>query len=333
MPASIETFSRPASVPCFDAATRFCPCVLADLGHCVACSLLRGQNRCDCGWDGVCVYEEYLRSGERSNPPRHEWEVRVRSRGRIAGDPRRPAFWFRIEVPQELSSSFTVPGSFALVRSAQRAPEFGVPLSVMTLRESVLTFACEVVGPKTIDLERTAKRGASLLIRGPFCSGLQGIPPQKILRVKRTLVVAKGIGQAPAVFLAELLRSKGASVKLLAGPGSLGTVFAPEFLDAGEIPVVELPKEADHNLRRILQETTSYRPDLVVSCGGEVQHRALWRAISRLPEPPLFAWTSEVTMNCAEGICGACLDRSETRLCKGIVCAEEYFAEEEGEPE
>lgn len=333
MPSSFDAFSRPPSVPCFDTATRFCPCVLADLGHCVACSLLRGENRCHCGWGGVCVYEEYVRSGERSGPPRHEWEVQVRSREWIAGDLRRPAFWFQVDVSQELSSSFNLPGSFAIVRSVQRGPEFGVPLSVMMRRENVLTFACEVVGPKTIDLERAARRGAFLMMKGPFWSGLQGIAPQRVFEARRTLVVAKGIGQAPAVFLADLLASRGVSVKLLAGPGSLGTVFAPGFVDAGRIPVEELPKEADHNLRRILHETTSYRPDLVVSCGGEAQHRALWGAVSSLPEPPLFAWTSEVTMNCAEGICGACLDRSETRLCKGIVYAGEYFAGEEGERE
>lgn len=53
---------------CEDFVRDACPCVLADIGHCRCCSLLRGQEFCQCDYPGTCIYEK------------HRWEE-VRSSG------------------------------------------------------------------------------------------------------------------------------------------------------------------------------------------------------------------------------------------------------------
>ncbi|MBE3520087.1 MAG: hypothetical protein IMW97_07265 [Firmicutes bacterium] len=322
-------FRRPPSLPCFDAGTEFCPCPLAELGHCVACSVLRGENRCDCGWGGVCIYEEFLRNGRKAVPVRREWEAQVIHREEIVPEREasvESAFWFRVRAPEELTRWFVLPGSFAFVRIRGRPEMFNVPLSAMDREGDILTFACEVLGPKTRDLRREIRPGTEVILKGPFWSGVQGLGAIRAHPAGKSLIVAKGIGQAPAVFLARYLKTRGGAVKALLGPGSLGAIFIEDILAGFGVSVVKMPKEPDHNLGRIVEEITSEEYDLVVSSNARHQHKTLWRVIANLPRSPAFAWVSDVTMNCGEGLCGACLGGRETRLCKAVFDAEEFFA-------
>lgn len=324
-----SVFRRPPSLPCFDAGSEFCPCPLAELGHCVACSVLRGENHCDCGWSGSCIYEEFLRNGKNTRSLRREWEGVVTCREEIVPEREssvRAAFWFRVRAPEELTRWFVLPGSFAFVRIRGRPEMFNVPLSVMDQEGGVLTFACEILGPKTEDLGRQIRPGTRLILKGPFWSAVQGLVAIKAHAGGRTLIVAKGMGQAPAVSLARYLKTRGGMVKVLLGPGSLGTIFTGDILTGFGVSVVKMPKEPDHNVSRVIREITSNDYDLVISSNAHHQHKTLWRVIAGIPHSPAFAWISDVTMNCGEGLCGACLGGRETRLCKAVFDAEEFFA-------
>ena len=321
-------FPRPPSLPCFDAGSEFCPCPLAELGYCVACSVLRGENRCDCGWSGICIYEEFLRNERKARPLRREWETVVIQRDEIApgGGNGHMAFSFRVKAPEELTRWFVLPGSFAFVRVKGRPEMFNVPLSAMDREGDVLTFACETLGPKTEDLRQQVRPGTGLILKGPFWSGVQGLAAIKTRAGGRTLIIAKGMGQAPAVFLAKYLKTRGGMVSALLGPGNLGVIFTSDILAELGVRVLEMPRESDHNVSRITREITSGEYDLVISSNSVRQHETLWRIIAGVPFPPAFAWISDVTMNCGEGLCGACLGEHKARLCKAVFDAEEFFA-------
>jgi len=316
----ILAVSPPArtSASCFDAGSKYCPCDLAALGCCVACSLLRGDEKCDCGWSGLCIYQDYLRNGRAPKPRRKKVLAPVRSRADLAsggGGGKNRAFIVEIEVPREVSHWCVFPGSFALLRPPGSPERFNVPLSVMEAKDGALSFALEVKGPKTVALDRACAAGRSVTAVAPFWSGLQGAASLRRYSSGRVLAVAKGIAQAPILHTGQYVTGHGGFFKALLGPGTLGAVFVDDALSRSGAQVAVLPKSKDHNIARIYGELVGGDYDLLVSEGSDKQHGALQELLSSLDDPPALAWSSNVSMTCAEGICGACL-RDGSRGCK-----------------
>ncbi|HHY76583.1 MAG TPA: hypothetical protein GX500_07425 [Firmicutes bacterium] len=304
--------------PCFDAGSDYCPCVLAELGQCVACSLIRGEPTCKCGWSGLCIYAEFLRAGSKARPRRRELSARILSREEIARTPRTRAFLLELEVPKELSAWCEAPGSFVLVRPRGLPERFNVPLSVMSSRDGILTLAVQVVGPKTVALEGSSREGRQVTLVGPFWAGIQGLEHLSRHAGGSVLIVAKGIAQACVVPAARYVNLKRGTVRALLGGGTLGSVFVLSRLLAAGASAEVLPKEDDHNLGRISSELSAHRYDVLLSAGADVQHNGLRQLLKQMEDPPAFAWTSNFSMTCAEGICGSCLTGG-LRSCKAHI--------------
>ncbi|HHX29117.1 MAG: hypothetical protein ACOX5Q_02815 [Bacillota bacterium] len=301
--------------PCFDAGSPYCPCVLAELGQCVACPVLRGEDTCACGWSGLCVYEEFIRSKMKARPGRRPVAATVLSRQEITKDADNPAFLLDVKVPRYLSLWCEVPGSFVLLRPKGSAERFNVPVSVMASSDAKITLAIEVMGPKTIALHRACREGSDITLVGPFWSGLQGFAHLERLSSGRVLIVAKGIAQACAVQAARYVTDRGGYVKALLGGGPLNRVFANGPVEEAGASVEVLPKAKDHNLARVFAELVAVRYDVLLSAGAERQHRALRDLLAGVEDPPSFVWSSSLSMTCAEGICGSCLSNG-FRGCK-----------------
>ncbi len=313
---------RKSSTPCFDAGSRYCPCDLAFLGQCVACSLIRGEDACRCGWSGMCVYQEFLRRKDAA-PHRKAWQCTVVDRTDLAVPAgQEGAFIVEIAVPREVAEWCVFPGSFIMLRP-DRAPErFNVPLSVMKVKDEAVTVAVEVRGPKTIALSGVCAKEGRVTAVGPFWSGLQGSANLKRFAGGRVLAIAKGIGQAPLLNAAHYVLGHGGSFKALLGPGVLGEVFTADLLRAEGANVEVLPRSKDHNLARFYSELCQGGYDLLISEGSDQQHRSLGDLLSSMDEPPAFAWSSNLSMTCAEGICGSCLV-SGHRGCKSDLAPAE----------
>jgi len=373
------------SRPCFDAGSKYCPCYLALSGDCVACSLLRGEVTCDCGWSGICVYQEFLRNRGTSREGRtamtseikekmaiHETTTEgttevgtevaaeatkpdgdVKNPARLptgAGTPGRRAYILKLKVPPEMARWCIFPGSFILVRPTDTFERFNVPLSVMEALEDTVKVAMEIVGPKTKAIETALKGGITLTVTGPFWSGLQGLPLLRRFAGGTVLAVAKGMGQAGIVQVARYVVERGGRLRALLGPGSLGRIFIREDLINLGAEVEILPKERDHNMGRISREIQTGEYDLVVSGNSDAQHKALRFLLSEAfgaenPEHvemtgeeafsrdhslhrktvPAFAWLSNLTMTCGDGICGSCLVGG-LRGCKACLTPEYALA-------
>lgn len=299
------------STPCFDAGTRYCPCHLAELGQCVACSLLRGSETCDCGWNGLCIYQEFMRT-KRSTPPREAVNAMLLEKRPITRDGQ--AFFAKLKVPETIACWCTFPGSFVMVRPPGTPERYNVPLSVMEASGDQVSLAVEVAGPKTRALA-LCPEGTSLIVVAPFWSGLQGLNHLRRHAHGRILGIAKGIAQAALVQVARYVSQRGGKARMLVGPGTLGNVFADDLLASYGAEVSVLPREPDHNvgyLRKILSDETF---DVIVSAGSDQQHRAVHELAAQLEPKPHFAWFSNFRMTCAEGICGSCIARG-LRGCK-----------------
>ncbi|NLC15402.1 MAG: hypothetical protein GX784_03640 [Firmicutes bacterium] len=300
------------SLPCFDAGSDYCPCVLAELGRCIACSMLRGNDTCDCGWSGLCVYDEFLSAGKQAKPGREQITAQVTALT-LLERPRDDykAYLVEMAVPSNMAAWCTLPGSFVLLRPEAAREMFNVPISVMEVSEGGIKVAVECRGPKTTALERALLQHKKVVVTGPFWSGLQGPVHPSTLAQGNTLVVAKGMAQAAVPSIAGYIRCRGGNLKVLAGPGTLGLVFIGDILTRLNVEYEIMPRADDRNLGRISDEISTGRYRFLISAGSKSQHQALLNLLDTVSaagmQVPRFAWVSHLTMACAEGICGSCL--------------------------
>ena len=168
---------------CADAGSVNCPCYLAEYGKCIVCSRLgagrsvthdagRECNSCDesgaaevcnCQWQGMCIYNEYLQNSSGAVPP-------VKGSGEehksgATGERRysmccriRKIIWYeenlavmQVEVPAGIAEKASLPGSYVFMKRPADEPFFYTPLSIMyaDYEKGVLYIAVQVNGPKT----------------------------------------------------------------------------------------------------------------------------------------------------------------------------------------
>lgn len=308
--------------PCADAGTQFCPCSLAPLGECLSCSILRGEMFCNCSWSGVCVYSNYIWSGMKAAGARSETSVEVESSTTVGES----VLLLTIGCDQDLVRDLGEPGSFVFLRPATSRQCFNAPISVMEAKAGRVRFAVQVLGPKTKALAGCDGR---LVLTGPFFNGLFGRRRVRSIYNSRVLVVAKGIGQGPAVNVVAWLARNNNSVTVALGPGDIGATFAESFILEYGASTVVMPREPDRNRARIADFLAHGCFDLVVSCGPDVQHRMILECIRETGVPTRLAATNNAIMCCGEGICGSCSISGNTgvevRACKSSAYPEDLF--------
>lgn len=167
---------------CVDAGTVNCPCRLAECGKCIVCSRLGesgncagcrkgdcscssdGPAVCDCQWQGVCIYNEYLQNNLCINDWYGACNKSASGHGtcseqrQIRNCEIQKIKWFkddlavmRIGVPKGMAEKAELPGSFVFVKSPGAEDWFDFPLSVMRAdyEKSVIELAVNITGPKS----------------------------------------------------------------------------------------------------------------------------------------------------------------------------------------
>lgn len=300
---------------CCDAGSEFCPCYLAEVNRCVNCSLLSGQERCECAWTGSCIFSEFRWNGRTPRALRGTVESRLVKKTTVGKD----AFVLTVSVPSWLGRSLRAPGSFVFLRPQNRPQIFDVPLSTMKVGDGgrEIHLAVQDVGPKTAALN---SKHESFACRGPFFSGMTGLENLK-MPAKNALILAKGISQGRGAHVACYLRRRGAGVTLVCGPGPVEAVFAPQWLDASGITLVQLPRRPDHSRRDIVELVRSRPWDLVISAGPDVQHQMVQGILAAQLPGARRAYTNNTLMCCGEGVCGtcySCVGGETIKLCKAM---------------
>ena len=299
---------------CVDAGTEYCPCNLALTGDCLTCSRLQGKEFCDCGWNGVCVYNEFVQNGRRTAGPRTAFDASVVSRRKFDD-----LTVLELAVGRGFAVRASRPGSYVFLRRPDQRECYDVPISVLKTeeRKGTIHVAIKELGPKSKAL---LEDGPSRLeVRGVYGGGLQGVRYLQpgYLRGKRVLFVTKGIGAAPALLTMQRLPEE-VRADWIADEEKVGKEFLDVYGQGRPRESVSLAQPEQlagvrERLKRggydvVAVMASDYFVQVICALAGEV-----------LPAANLV-WSNNARLCCGEGICGACTettaDGQVIRRCK-----------------
>lgn len=304
---------------CVDINTPYCPCILAEANHCVFCSHLQGGSTCSCDWVGLCVlYEKQWQDKpapwrqEATLPVRTDMEAQVVKRERITDT----VLALELVVTPQLAAQLDKTGAFVFIRRPDDPPYFQFPIGVVKVEGERIQIMVETTGPKS----NRVVTGDNLVVRGPYYNGILGQPWIDKITRGHIIVIAGGMGQAPALPIMRTLRYNNNQVTAILAPGKVGQIFiTQEAVDLGVQVrcVTSLRREGLPNIQEIISQEPV---NLMVSCGPDAQHYGVLDMLQQCQADIPMAATNNATMCCGEGICGSCqketVHHTVIRTCK-----------------
>lgn len=300
---------------CIDAGSPYCPCQLAKIDSCLICSMLQGQEVCDCRWQGICIYQEYLWNRGEIQNQRTEIIATVAERKAVS----EKLLVMKINIPvKDVIKEYNQPGTFAFLRPPDSPIFYNVPLCIMAADEDAgtLTVAVQIVGPKTKVL---ALEKDKVTIRGPYWNGLFGLNHIKSSYRKNWLVIGRGVGQALVIQVVKnLLRGNNHVITLL-DPGLVKVNLAGEIIDNPEIKSEIININNRYANKRVNELLQNGGIDYVFSAGSDVQHETIKGMIEKTNKRIPLVISNNYQLCCGEGICGSCetlIQDKPIHLCK-----------------
>jgi dihydroorotate dehydrogenase electron transfer subunit len=308
---------------CIDAGTEYCPCHLAETGDCLICSQLSGKTFCDCiNWKGVCIYQEYKWNGEKAKKGRKSYSCKITKKENVEKN----VIVFSILAPHELVKNLTHPGSYVFLRSGKTSQFYDVPISIMDIdtEENLLIVAIEIKGIKTKCIN-LLNEGDSILVRGPYWNGDLGL--RNIYKSKEgtSVIIARGIGQAPMIPVLKKLYSNGNKIIVIMDKANYKNIFIQKYLELCNCTVINcntLQSGAiSEELKSILDRLFENENINLVHCSGpDILN---YKALEYLGSKVDFSCCNNAKMCCGEGVCGACSTRFKghrvKKLCKAQI--------------
>jgi len=307
---------------CIDVNTSYCPCFLAQTNHCFVCSHLKGGILCDCNWTGSCIlYEKHWQRKTNScREPgatiRREIEADINIIQQISNN----AYLVEIKVGLQLAQELKKIGSFVFLRCLEDPDFYLFPVGVMKVENDCIQVVIETIGPKSSKI--FANDIKKIYVRGPYYNGVFGQPWIDNIKCGKIIVIAGGMGQAPALPIIEYLSINNNNITAVLAPGKLGKVFiANKLLNMSiEVYAVASLRREGMPLVRQLFQSANTSPELVVSAGSDEQHYGVIAAMQAAEVNIPMAATNNATMCCGEGICGSCEKETKSgqriRACK-----------------
>ena len=304
---------------CADYSSPYCPCILAETGDCVVCSQVNGSDFCDCKISGAfCVQQELIRNGGKAKPGRKTYECRVTTVLSFEG-----LVFLRVQVPYELENEVKRPGGFVFVRRKDADVWFDTPISVMYEEMHVGSIGMSILlrGVKTSQFANIVQ-GDTLLVRGPYMSGLLGLQHIEKQQAGKCLVLAKGIGLLPSMAVVRYLQSKHNEVEVHLDEGGFPASIQKFCLD-----LFDLHYQAANLLDsagQLREETKATILRFAVSGGTLIHVGGSEYVIHKVAEyietvglgAIRLSACNNANMCCGEGICGAC---TETTAGKRVI--------------
>lgn len=315
---------------CADVGTVNCPCPLAETGDCLICSRLSGKEKCDCGWAGVCIYNEYIQNDGIIRNRRKNEVVPILKKIRYGED----IIVIVLKVSRGFALTAAQPGSFVFINSTNKSDFSNLPISVMKadVEKEQIWLALKIISGKT---KAIAEEKDSLMLRGVYRSGILGegtaslaedvgikkVQNREQSRRKKWLVITKGIGFAPAV---NLLRWAGGrtDADIVIDTEKVGEEIIRDYLKTEEISsdkdehisiemaslqeaVNSFSRENRHGRGKLLLGKYSADfYDRVIIFTSDYYISVLAEAMDIPSHKIVFC--NNFRMCCGEGICGAC---------------------------
>lgn len=323
---------------CVDAGTVNCPCPLAETGDCLLCSRLAGEDKCDCDWCGLCIYNEFVQNDKTAVNIRAERkDVILR---KIWYTPELLVLVLKVDKGFALSAS--IPGSFVFVNGVG-SEFFSVPVSVMfsDVQKGQLFLALRVISAKT-----KAIAGAEdfVLLRGVYRNGLLGgelsrsksaeVPSEGRVRAlqekeipsagrsenfgkEKWLIFTKGIGLSPAINLISGFHGEKA-IDMVIDTEKITEGFVHEALSlcTSDNDKVNIMFASLADITAAEYDVGNY--DKIAILASDYYIVKLAEKLN-IPQHKLV-FSNNFRMCCGEGICGACghvdADGNVSKMCK-----------------
>ncbi|WP_077367630.1 sulfide/dihydroorotate dehydrogenase-like FAD/NAD-binding protein [Anaerosalibacter sp. Marseille-P3206] len=305
---------------CIDAGSEFCPCHLAETMDCISCSQLQGKNTCDCGWNGVCILNEFYMNNKKVNGSRKAYSGYVILNKEIYSN----VFMLKIKTDKNLVKQLNRSGSYVLLKAIDKDYFYNVPMSILDLDgDEYFYIVYKNKGSKTKSLDKVE----ILDIKGPYWNGIQGINYLKQVKNSNCLVIARGIGQSSVVLpIREMIRNSN-KIFLFLDSGNMNLDYALDFLN-DDLTVIkgDLYKDSQKIQELIINNNIK----LVFSSGSDLVHNHIINLIKDVNENINYMTSNNSTICCSEGICGSCIRRIETgkkvRMCKSQLNPKKLFS-------
>lgn len=304
---------------CIDAGSEFCPCILAETLDCISCSQLQGVNKCDCSWNGVCIYNELKISNGKVNSGRKEYKGYVVENQEIDTN----VYMLKIKTDKKLVKLLNRSGSYVLLRDVNNESHFNVPMSILDI-EGLDTFII-VYKEKSIKT-KLLKNTKAISIKGPYWNGIQGVKYLKILNNTNCLVIVRGISQSSIVFpIREMIRNNN-KVFVFLDSGNIKTDYALDFLKDDLVIIKGNVYEDRDKIRELIQNNNI---KLVFSAASDLVHAHI-NELLKENESIYYMTSNNNVICCAEGICGSCMKRDKSgekiKMCKSQINSKIFFS-------
>ena len=315
---------------CSNYASDTCPCILAETGHCLVCSLCRGEDFCSCS-DTVsyCVFQELNNNGGKAKDQHHIIRCEVIYE-KLHDDMFKH---LRLRVPEESLMEMGVEGSFVFVRVKENT-YYDVPISVFAtdMENNTIDLIIKITGVKTRCFKES-KTGDTIFLRGPYHNGMLGIKNLYQIKNSDVLVVCKGIGLVPSLSIMNKLRENNNNVTVLLDRGDFSKEISDGFAKVYGITVREITICNDDGsfsteIKDVLRAEINNGTGLVHFGLSDYLLKKAITYVTELHQDVQISCINNAHMCCGEGICGACTNSigpdKIIHLCKEQIDPKEY---------
>ena len=316
---------------CSNYASETCPCILAEAGHCIVCSMCRGEDYCDCS-DTLtyCIYQELKNNGGKSKDQHNIIRCEIVHEKMINEIYKH----LRLKVPRHVVDLLKMPGSFVFIRKKENA-YYDVPISVFLtdMENETIDLIIKIIGVKTEEFKNLEK-GDNVYLRGPYHNGILGIKDLSRLKGSKAAVICKGIGFIPSLGVIKTLCRDGNEVTVYLDYGT----FSEELMDAfiskcnvniREISVCDEKGNLTEEMRSILVNETGNGCKLIHFGLSDYLLKKSVSFVKDHNSSMMISNNNNAHMCCGEGICGSCAVDKDVNtivhLCKEQIDPYDYI--------
>ena len=300
---------------CMDAGSRYCPCNLTDTMDCISCSYLRGENFCDCNWNGVCILYEYYMNNKQHSDFRRSYNGLVIDKVFLDKN----LILLKIELDKELLNELNIMGSYVFVKKIGCTDYYETPMSIFNIDEDYIYIVYQEIGPKT----KTIQDGEELSIRGPYWNGIIGEHKLSNIENSNVLIIARGIGQSSILIPLKRLVETGNGVVLFLDKGKLNSLYCLNHISNKGIKIESLDLFSGEGREKLRDYIRKSSIDVILSAGAEMLHRSVVSIVEESGKDIRLFVTNNNILCCGEGICGSCIRKIDCgeriKTCKTLI--------------